>query len=669
MKHIVIFLNYSQSRLDNPVYRLFATESLYRRNVSLLFLNKPIDERELQHEVTELRKKQKTLDDITFHVCADFVRNNEGAAIVSTIMLIRKLYKANVESHYPIFVYGQMPHMLNTDEMSRKSVWRNLVQLNNAVADHLECRLLTNVYLYNDESQRSLAEFIFSVTRCDISFERLSVRLPVQQGDLFGLEGSGKESLDFPPIFGSFNTSSISYPEYELRAHLRQYFLLSALRYALPEVNETPIELCNDESQRILSFVPIQPMRLCLQEDSFLNLSYDETTQWPRVDSFWSEGVELQMQGLSDYPREDWLTKIRQRADLLFQSRFRDIGVDHFFLLEGKKTIDYCNLLKSIITQEFNSSIKTNALTPEAQKTMVRGVVNVLQQKVIEIQNLKADTEETISQIENELADIAKRWHGLNIFNRIMRKDSIVLESFREALTRLMIKKTLVPGCDFAIKLLNELIPGVSALIERCDECHRILSETMRQVESFVSETNPSEKFSIFGNKELSQTHIAIEADKDSLLEEYQRIMLTVYDNGTMISSGDDLLAMIRESVAERVDSYLDKRIDACSIPPLLGMSVCERINRNTSSIGGIVGYIESMKRTTPLSISIKKSCSVPSKFFVISSDEIQEIEGVEHLPLEDISHLQLLHVRYGMTLQDLDGFAGQRMFVEPSIF
>ena len=191
----------------------------------------------------------------------------------------------------------------------------------------------------------------------------------------------------------------------------------------------------------------------------------------------------------------------------------------------------------------------------------------------------------------------------------------------------------------------------------------------MRQVESFVSETNPSEKFSIFGNKELSQTHIAIEADKDSLLEEYQRIMLTVYDNGTMISSGDDLLAMIRESVAERVDSYLDKRIDACSIPPLLGMSVCERINRNTSSIGGIVGYIESMKRTTPLSISIKKSCSVPSKFFVISSDEIQEIEGVEHLPSEDISHLQLLHVRYGMTLQDLDGFAGQRMFVEPSIF
>ena len=137
MTHIVIFLNYSQSRLDNPVYRLFATESLYRRNVSLLFLNKPIDERELQHEVTELRKKQKTLDDITFHVCADFVRNNEGAAIVSTIMLIRKLYKANVESHYPIFVYGQMPHMLNTDEMSRKSVWRTLVPLNNAVADHL----------------------------------------------------------------------------------------------------------------------------------------------------------------------------------------------------------------------------------------------------------------------------------------------------------------------------------------------------------------------------------------------------------------------------------------------------------------------------------------------------------------------------------------------------
>lgn len=661
-------MNYSQSRLDNPVYRLFAAETLYRRNVSLLFLNKPLDERELLHEVAELRKKQKAPDDITFHVCANLVRNNEGAAIVSTIMLIRKLFQADVDCHYPVFVYGQMPHMLHADDVSRKSVWRNLVVVNNAVADHLECRLLSNVYLYNDESQRSLAELIFSVTRCDISFERLSARLPVHQGDLFDAGADSKESLDFPPIFGSFNTSSISYPEYELRAHLQHYFLFSALRYALPEVNETPVELCNAESQRILSFVPIQSKRLCLQEESFLNLSCDETIQWTPVDAFWNDGVELQMQGLSDYPREDWLKKVRQRVDSLFQSRFRDIGADYFFALESKKTADYCNLLLSIITQEFVRSVKQNTLTPEAQKSIVRGVVNVLQQKVIEIQNLKAETSDAISLCEAELADISHRWQGLNIFNRLMRKDSIVLESFRESLTRLMIKKSLIPGCDFAIKLLNELIPGVSALIERCDDYQRILSETIRLVESFVHETNPSEKFSIFGNKELTQTHIAIEADCESLLDTYHHIMLALFDHST-ISTGDDLLAFLRGPVAERVDSYLEQRIDDCSIPPLLGLSISERINRFTSSIGGMAGYVESMKRMTPLTIGIKKTCAVPSKYFLISSDASQTIEGVEHLLSEDISHLQLLHVRYGLTLQDLDGFAGQRMFVEPSIF
>lgn len=666
MKHIVIFLNYCQSRLDNAVYRHFAADSLYRRNATLLFLPKALDERELQHEVAELRKKQKTIDDVTFHVCSNLARPDEGDSVVSTIKLIRRLYQADVDHHYPTFVYGQMPDLLQTDDGSRKNVWRNLVVINNAVSDHLECRLLTNVYLYSDNSQKSLAEFIYSISHSDISFDKLSARLPVKEGNLFDTED--KESINFPPIFGGFNTSSISYPEYELRAHLQQYYLYSALRYSLPEVNETNIEACNSESQRILGFVPVQTERLCLQEESFLNLNAEENVQWTRVDKFWTENVELQMQGLSDYPREDWLMKIHQRVDSLYQARFRDIGTEYFFSLESKKTHDYCNVLKTIIAQEFDRAIQGHSYTPEAQKTIVRGIVNVLQQKVIEIQNLRAETLASVTLIEQEASEIKDRWKGLNIFNRLMGKDKLILDSYRDILTRLMIKRTLVPGCDFAIKLLNELIPDVSALIERCDDYQRIFTEALHIVETMVKETNPTDKFGIFGSKELTLTHIAMEADTESLLSEYQLILQILFDKAH-VTDGEDLVSRIRMSLGETVDAYIDRRIDDCSIPPVLGMPIVERINRYTTSLGGIAGFVESMIRKTPISISIKKNCQVPDHFFLISSGIKETIEGVENLQSEDISHLQLLHIRYGLTLQDLEGFAGQRMFVEPSIF
>ena len=138
MKHIVIFLNYTQSRLDNLVFRQFAAESLYRRNSSLLFLSKSLEERELRHEVSELRKKQDGNEDVTFHVCARLVRSREGESVVNTLMLIRRLFQADVSNHYPVFVYGEMPALDEADDAVRKSVWHNLVVINNAVADHLE---------------------------------------------------------------------------------------------------------------------------------------------------------------------------------------------------------------------------------------------------------------------------------------------------------------------------------------------------------------------------------------------------------------------------------------------------------------------------------------------------------------------------------------------------
>lgn len=626
-----------------------------------------MDERELLHEVSELRKKQTVPDDITFHICSNLSREEEGDSIINTVSLIRRLFPSDIDYHYPTFVYGQLPNITESTDAVKKIVWRNLAFINNSVSDYFECRLLTNVFLYCDNTQKSLADFLFNSSHSNIPFDKFAAKLPVKQAELFGQENS--ESVDFPPIFGGFNTFGISYPEQETRSYLHQYYLYSALRNSLPEYNVTKIEQCNEEAKRILSHVPIQNSRICLQEEMFIKVNADDNTVWQRTDNFWEENVEIQLHGLSDIPREDWLLKIRQRVDSLYQGRFREIGTDYFFKVESKKTLEYCNVLSSIIKQEFDRAVQNNPYTPEAQKTIVRGIVNLLQQKVLEINNLKAETVAEVSKIEREITEIKGKWNSLNIFNRIMGKDNQTLELYRDALTRLMIKKSLIPGCDFAVKLLDELIPAVSALIERCDEIQRIISDALQKIDTVAKDTDPTQLFGIFGDKELKQTIAAIDSDKDSSLNQYQRIIQCFFDKNNPLTDGDDLLSIIRSVNSDIVDEYINRKIEDCSIPPILGLSIVDRIDRYTGTIGGISGFVETLKRKSPITLSVKKTCSVASKCLLIAPELTEQIEGVEHYTSEEISHLQLLHVKYGLTLQDLDGFSGQRMFVEPSIF
>ena len=669
MKHLVIFLNYFQSRLDNPVYRLFATESLYRRNATLLFLTKSLDERELQYEVASLRDNKDQSEDVTFHINACLLNEEEVTCVVSTLQQIRKFFTPDFNHHYPTFVYGQMPNLEATSADRKKIVWRNLVEINKAVSDHIDCRLLSTVFLYNDNTQKTLAEFIFSISHSNISYDKLSARLPVKQTVLFEQEDKDSEdfSVDFPPIFGGFNTMSLSYPEEETKTFLHYYYLNCVLKQSKTYYNETPADLCNSIVQDILSNIPLQTSRLCLQEDSFLRLNPEDNTLWQPVEPFWKENIEIQTHGLSDYPKQDWLMKIRQRVDSLYQGRFREIGTDYFFKLESKKTAQYSGILCNIITNAFLKQIQAYPFTPEAQKTIVRGIVNALQLKIMEIQNLKADTLKEISNIESELSVIKDKWSDLNIFSRMMGKNTQILSSYSETLTRLFIQKCIVPGCDFAETLLNELIPEVSGLSDRCDEFQNLFDEVISSVDKLVKDTNPSTLFGIFGEKDLSQTTTAIETDKGTLLKDYQKVISILVNN--KMEDGDDFLMHLRETFNEKIDEYVYSRIEDCSIPSILGLSIVDRINRHTSNLGGFKFFIENDKRTSQITIRTKQHSKSRSKFILIAPEMTEEIEDVEHIVSEDISQIQLLNVKYGLTLYDLEGFSGQKMFVEPSIF
>lgn len=157
------------------------------------------------------------------------------------------------------------------------------------------------------------------------------------------------------------------YPEQETRTFLHHYYIDCVLKQSKVYYNDTQIELCNEVVNKILSNVPLQTSRVCLQDDMFIRLSSEDNSQWTTVESFWNENVELQLHGLSDYPKEDWLLKIRQRTDTLYQGRFREIGTEYFFKLESKKTTQYNTVLSTIITEVFAQEVQKYPFTPDAQ--------------------------------------------------------------------------------------------------------------------------------------------------------------------------------------------------------------------------------------------------------------------------------------------------------------
>lgn len=205
MKHLVIFLNYCKSRLDHPVYRQFTNEAPSQRRTTLLFQNRPLEERELLHEVADLRKKEKQPSDICFHLCSGLDRPTDGENIVQTLKMIRRLFPAKEGYRYPSYVYSQLPGMEDCPSAQKRIIWDNLACLNNAVASYSGFLLTNGIFLYNDPSQQSLAEYLFNIIQTEI----LPIRdIPLPEAD-----------TEWPPIFATFNAAGVNYPEIG-RAHV-----------------------------------------------------------------------------------------------------------------------------------------------------------------------------------------------------------------------------------------------------------------------------------------------------------------------------------------------------------------------------------------------------------------------------------------------------------------
>ncbi len=669
MKHLIIFLDYNRSRLENPVYRIFASYMSSAKEVSLLFLPGKLEERDLIHQTNELRQKEEGID-ITFHICSHALSDPDGEHAVSSVRQIRKLFLPSDEYTYPIFIYGQIEKVKNCDPARKKLLWNYLCALNKAAIKYYDCNLINGVYLYHDPAQTSLADYLYYTILSDVPSVALSPAVR---------KNAPKQ---WAPVFGALNVCGLSYPEEEIRQYLHLYHLQTVLGYSQPENNPVDMEACILLAEDLARNIPLETERLTLQEEAFLNLPEENGTRWMTVKNFWTKEIEKTFDGLADIHRQEWLNKVYKNTTVLYQTRFRQVGVEYFFKLQEKKTEEYCRTLVAIITERFNQQVQKNPFTPEAFRSVINALINILQQKRLEIQQQIPILEQQTKVRKKDLETQKEAWGKLTIINRMMGKDKQILEQYKQTLTSFYITKTRWAGSCFAIKLLNELIIHTATLKDRCDKLEEKLQSALDAIDAAVIENNPDGRFGIFDGRLLAEAETAIKQDKTRIQEDYSTILKKIASK-KMSADSYDLPNSFLTLFKEKTDKYLDTAIADGTFPPVLNISIVDRIRQIYEGGGGMDGFMQELKERIPILLEIKQSDGAPGasdniddeenekyikKFLLILPSTEQEWTD-ETFCLHSPNTIGLIHLCYGLRLTQLEGFSGQRVTFEPSIF
>ncbi len=658
MKHVIIFLNYNDSRLDNPVYRYFATESLTGRRAALLFENHTVDERRLLHDVHELLGKNLD-EDLSFHISKPLVNEGDCDEIIALARKIRKNFPIDETHAYPVFCYVLTKNLSECSASRSRILLRNLGTFNNVMADFPDCNFIRTVFLFHDETYASLARYLYGLSRIE---DGINVKRSKSQDPL-----TPSPSNPFLPVFGSFNAVGAAYPEAETRAWLHQCYLSSVLRRYLPEVNPTPMETVNAEAQRILSLIPLAHTRICLQEDSFLDLGNDDSYHWTPTELYWNQELRMPSEELNEIPRDDWFNKIQKRAELLYQGKFRGLGTDFFFSLQMKKTDAYSGALMEIIRGELNRIVSEHPYTPYTLKNIVRAITNVLQQKVLAMQTERDRAAAKIPVIKRHIHELENRWSERGFFARFSGREMRTLNMYYDALHDYQIQRTWLPGYDFAIKLLNELIPQVSSLVDPLEAMRLRFADALASVQQTLSEIRPiSDEYNVFSLEDTETAAKAIDDDAENMLETYRQILRPAWIHILQGNNNDTLLSLVRNLLTSHVDNYLSQRMADGYLPQVLQKSIVERIGQKYRLKGGFSAWIDESRNRIPVSLPLKPQTAANDYWLLIAPHVGDYVPFPVH-ETRDESQIHLLHVVDGIRLTDLEGFAGQHLFVEPT--
>lgn len=668
VKHLIAFLGYNQSRIQHPVYRQFVQAPVARRNATLLFQSRPLEERELIHEVNELRRREGMPCEITFHLCATLSDPAMGQQLVQTVTMIHRLYDC------PSYVYCLLPDLDQCTEEQRKATWKCLVAINNGITDYPHLRLISHCFLYHDATQVSLARFLYQTTRHPEAMdllERYGYMNKVNRGRRTGDQSYVPE---FPGIFSTFNAAGIIYPDDEIRYYIHQSYLNALLSLSRPKHNTIAMQTCNEHVQQLLSALPLADGQITLTDQELISLPQSSKHQpWTSVEQYWTQCVDKAVKDLEDRPREEWLNQLQNRLEVHYQTRFREMGVDYFYKNQRQLTPDYCNLLLSQLRQSLRHVMQSNPYPPETCLDIVRSLVNNLQQLAVRMDLKSGEYDHQATALKAQFTELCNQWDAMGFFDRMRGKDKLLFEDFRQQILRYYIIRTELQGTTFATKLLNELIPQVAGLADGQEALGQLCQEALDSTQHYLSDNQPTEFIdSTFPAQPALDAAQAIRVDRATLLSDYLQLLSILYeqpkgpDNSTPLLDSEMLLQSLRDALSPRIDQYIHQRIQDGTMSPVLDVCITDRLAAIYAERGGIQAFVERLKEETALTLRLKGEGGHNEQYLLIAPD-CKELKS--NIQSCEASSVQMLHILTAISLTDLDGFTGQRMFVEPSMF
>ncbi len=654
-------LGCTQSRIQHPVYRQFLQASLVGRNATLLFPARQLEERELVHEVSEQRRRNGLPGELGFHVCATLDDPTMGQLIIQTITMIRRLYDV------PSYVYGLLPDLATCSQQQKKDAWRCLVSINNAINDYPDIQLLTHCFLYHDPTQQSLAHFLYDITQ-----EGEALDLVERYGYLNKLRrektSETVNQAEFPAIFSTFSVAGMSYPENEIRHYLHISYLNALLALSRPAGNTISMEQCNVHVEALLGGLPLSEELADLTGDTFLDMGKTAATPWQKAEDYWQQAVERIVADLQDKPRDEWVGQLRSLLENDYQTRYRQQGVEYFYQHEKKKTSNYCLVMLCRLKEGLQQALLHATCPPETCQDIVRSVVNRLQVLALHFSRQRTELNKTIEQEASRLKELTHRWERFGFFDRMRGKDKALFEEYRSLVTRHFIDRTSHQGAMFASKLLDELIPQVSALASTSEHLTHVCQEALDTTRQYLDDNPPSAMSSTFPLQPVADAVSAIGLDSPELRRSYDAVLARLLYGDNPPLHADDLLRRLHDELDVDIDSYLHQRIADGTLPPVLGTSIVDRIaSLYGEAQGGLGSFVEKLKHEAAVSLRLKENGGHKEQYLLIAPECGGRL-GPQIVGSDD-SSVEAIHILTGIRLPSLDGFAGQHMFVEPSIF
>ncbi len=660
MKHLIAFLGYSQSRIQHPAYRQFVQGSLVKRNAALLYQSHPLEERELVREVNELQRREGMPCEFCFHICATLDDPTMGKQVIQAITLIRRLYDR------PSYVYCLLPNLETCTEEQKKNAWECLVSINNGITDYPEVHLLSHCFLYHDTTQVSLAHFLYDITQ-----EEEALEIVDRYGYLNKLHRPKTSEtvcqVEFPSIFSSFNGKGISYPDEEIRYYMHQSYLNALLGLSRQEDNPVSMEQCNEHVQQLLSRLPLSEELVDLTGESFIKLNPQSGFNWLPVEKYWQQVMADELRHLQDKPREEWVNQLQTNLEACYQARYRNMGVDSFYSRERKMTPDYCLVLLDMLKQGLQQILLNTTYPPETSRDIVRSIVNHLQLLSLHFSSRHTELTKSVAQAKTRLQEIARSLDGFGFFNRMRGKDKVLFEEYRTLIAQYYIDRVKLQGADFAVKLLNEFIPQVSAFDDNSEHLSMVCREANEVTRRYLDDNPVSEMEIDFPVKPILDAIWTIRLDVEHLRADYRFVNGMLYGPNPPLNV-DDFLQRLRYELTESIDRYLDERIQDGTLPPVLGVSIIDRVAAlYANEEDGMKKFVDKLKNDTAISLKLKGNGGHKEQYLLIAPECGGQL-GPQIVSSEH-SSLEMLHILTGISLDELEGFAGQRMFVEPSIF